>query len=117
MKPTTKSVPLPRFVRELFWEYGTARITYPKDRHLITKKVLAEGSWDAIRWLRRQIGDNGLRSWIIDHEARGLSPEQLRFWQLVLSLDASKVNRWIEIKKRNPWYARNHAGKSVVNAP
>lgn len=117
MKASTKSIPLPRFVRELFWEYESARISFPKDQHLITKKVLADGSWNAIRWLRRQIGDKGLRSWIVKHEARGLSPEQLRFWQLVLHLEPNKVDQWIEIKKRSPWYARNRPGKSIVNAP
>src|SRR5437016_4014739 len=116
MKVTTKRKPLPKFVRELLWEYEPGKISFPKDRHLVTKKVLAEGSWEAIRWLRRQIGDEGLRKWIVEHDAHGLSPEQLRFWQLVLRLDSEQVDKWIELKRQNPWYARSRVEKKAAHA-
>ena len=105
MKRVTKTVPLPSFVCELLWEFDVSKISFPKDAHTINK-ILSVGRWEAVEWLREQIGDSGIRSWIMEHEARGMSPSQLRFWESEVGLDPNKVAEWIRTKMKNPWYNR-----------
>lgn len=99
---------LPAFVRDLFWEYGTAALRWDRDRDLIVGRVLAVGTWEAVIWLRREVGEDGLREWIESHEGRGLSPPQLRYWQHTLKLPARQVDRWVERERTSVWGQRTH---------
>ena len=99
---------LPAFVRDLFWEYGTAALRWDRDRDLIVGRVLAAGTWEAVTWLRREVGAEGLRDWIESHEGRGLSPPQLRYWQHTLKLPARQVDRWVERERTSVWGQRTH---------
>ena len=90
MNPQTKqparSSTLPATLRPLFWDYDFAALNWENDRNLIMARVLTAGSWDAVTWLRSRVGDQALREWIERHQGRGLSPQQLRFWELILGL-------------------------------
>ena len=48
---------LPEQLRPLFWDYVFSQLSLAKDRDLIIRRVLSNGSWDAVRWLRKRLGD------------------------------------------------------------
>jgi hypothetical protein len=104
--PSARSSKLPRTLRALFWDYDFAALNWEEDRDLIIGRVLTSGSWDAVTWLRSRVGDRALREWIERHQGRGLSPQQLRFWELILSLPHRQVNAWLAAKERQIWDSR-----------
>ncbi|MCC6300335.1 MAG: hypothetical protein IT314_13655 [Anaerolineales bacterium] len=97
---------LPKSVRSYFWDYPSAKLSLKTDRDLIIRRVLVSGSWDSIQWLRRHVSDGDLREWLITHRGRGLSPRQLRFWEVVLDLPSSRVNRWVQTARNSVWGKR-----------
>jgi DNA-binding transcriptional ArsR family regulator len=100
------SISLPQSLRRYFWDYSFKELSWEKDRELIIRRLLTDGSWDSIIWLRKQIGDGGLRKWLIAHQGRGLSPRQLRFWTLVLALPRRQVDAWARTARSAPWSTR-----------
>jgi hypothetical protein len=100
----TKS--LPQKFRPFFWDYPFARLSIAKDSDLIIRRLLSSGSWDAIRWVRRTIGDRELRGWLVAHKGRGLSPRQLRFWEVIYDLPTRQVNSWIRASQNGVWEKR-----------
>lgn len=98
---------LPKHLRSLFWDYNFKDLTWNEDADLIAARVLAVGHWEAIRWLRRRLGDPGLRDWILRRRGRGLTPQQLRFWELILKLPHREVNAWLADPARRIWDRRN----------
>ena len=101
-----RSSRLPAMLRALFWDYDFDALTWEKDRDLITARVLASGGWDTVAWLRARVGDPALREWIERHRGRGLSPRQLRFWELILGLPHHQVNTWLATEEREIWEKR-----------
>jgi hypothetical protein len=104
MEKETRTLPAP--VRELFWDFDAKALRWERDRDLIIGRVLASGPWGTVKWLRAKAGDEDLRSWIERHQGRGLSPRQLRFWQLVLGLPARQVDGWLKSDRREIWDRR-----------
>lgn len=100
------SEPLPDALRGLFWEYDFEDLSWDEDRDLIFRRVLSDGPWEMVQWLRRRAGDAALREWIRERRGRPLSRRQLRFWQLILELPEAEVNAWLEAREPNPWERR-----------
>jgi hypothetical protein len=94
---------LPKKLRPFFWDYPFARLSVAKDRDLIIRRLFSSGSWDAVCWMRRQIGDQTLREWLIAHKGRGLTPRQLRFWGVVYNLPVRQVNSWVRAAQNGVW--------------
>jgi len=108
---TTKTTPsstedLPENVKTLFWDYDADTLDWATDWELITARILASGPWDAVQWLRDRLGDASLRDWITERRGRGLSPRQLRFWELILELPHREVNAWLSEQSKDPWHRR-----------
>lgn len=97
---------LPETLRKLFWDHDFDRLSWERDQDLITARVLVSGPWPSIRWLRRRLGDDGLKRWILSRHGRGLSPQQLRFWQLILDLPSQAVDTWLAAAATDPWHCR-----------
>ncbi|MGH7965224.1 MAG: DUF6922 domain-containing protein [Candidatus Binatia bacterium] len=97
---------LPAQLQALFWDYDFKALTWESDHDLITARVLASGTWDAVTWLRSRLGDHALRDWIERHQGRGLSPQQLRFWELILGLPHRQVDTWLAKEGRQIWDTR-----------
>jgi hypothetical protein len=93
-------------VQALFWDIPSRSLQWDQDRELIMSRILASGPWETVLWLRAEAGDEAIRSWIEQHEGKGLSPRQLRFWQLVLDLPASRVDQWLAKLDRKAWDQR-----------
>jgi len=97
---------LPNRLRPLFWDYDFNALTWEEDRDLVIKRILTSGDWNAINWLRSHIGDASLKEWIQQHQGDGLSPRQLRFWELVLEIPRRQVNAWLSMERQNTWEKR-----------
>ena len=97
---------MPSWLSNYFWDYSFGKLSWETDRDLITRRLLTEGSWEAITWLRKHLGDDGLRDWLIAHRGRGLSPRQLSFWSLILNLPPKQVAGWIRNSQNSPWSQR-----------
>jgi hypothetical protein len=97
---------LPEQLRPLFWDYKFYQLSITKDRDLIVRRVLSNGSWDAVRWLRKRLGDRELREWLINHHGRGLTARQLRFWGVLYDLPARQVNQWVRMAQTGVWGKR-----------
>lgn len=108
IRPSSSSS-LPPAIRALFWDRDGRKLSWEKDRDLILGRVLAVGTWDDIQWLRRLAGDGGVRDWLLRRRGGGLSPQQLRFWELILSLPRQEVDAWLKEPGRQVWDRRHAA--------
>ena len=106
LKPEPAPASLPKSLQRYFWDYSFKDISWRKDRDLIIRRLLTDGSWESILWLRKRIGDDSLRRWLIAHQARGLSPRQIRFWSLMLALPKLQVETWARTARSSPWSKR-----------
>ena len=107
--PGTKSpAKLPCLLRRFFWDYDIESLAWPRDRELIIGRVLTYVNWDAVTWLRSVAGDQALRQWIERYKGARMSPQQLRFWELILGLPHRSVNDWLEAQQRRLWDRRAH---------
>jgi hypothetical protein len=97
---------LPEMLRPLFWDSDFDQISWREHRDYVVRRVLSVGTWDAVCWLRGSLGDAVLRQWIEQHEGRGLSSRQLRFWELVLDLPCGLVDGWLISEGRRLWEGR-----------
>ena len=97
---------LPAFLRPLFWDADFAALSWERDRDFIAVRILAAGEWTAVQWLRRELGDDGIRALIERRGGRGLSPQQLRFWEIVLDLPHEQVTPWVGRAKEGTWAQR-----------
>jgi hypothetical protein len=99
---------LPARLRPFFWDHDFGRLRWERDVDLITGRLLADGDWEAVCWLRRRLGDAALRAWLERRQGAGLSPRQLRFWELILHLPRRTVSRWLAAPGRQVWDRRRH---------
>jgi hypothetical protein len=90
----TPAARLPKNLAPFFWDSPFEKLSWEADHEFIIRRLLTDGSWDAITWMRRQTGDAALRKWLIAHRARGLNPRQMRFWSLALALPMRQVKSW-----------------------
>jgi hypothetical protein len=100
------SYPLPVKLQPLFWDYDFHALTWDEDRDLVIARVLAAGDWDAVIWLRGHASDHLLRQWLQQRRGGGLSPQRLRFWELILRLSHRQVNTWLAAPGRLTWERR-----------
>jgi hypothetical protein len=98
--------PLPDWLHPYFWDVDFDSLSWQRHRDFILQRVLQTGSWDAVCWLRRTLGDGELRAWFLARKGARLEPRRLRFWQLVLRLPARTVDRWVASARDNPWLDR-----------
>ena len=94
---------LPESFRTLFWDCDFDRLKLSESIDFMVGRVLVNGSWHQICWLRETLGDARIRQWILDHHGRVLDRKQLRFWELVLDLPNGQVARWIANRSDAIW--------------
>jgi hypothetical protein len=97
---------VPPALQSLFWDCDFVQLDWHEHRDFIIRRVLAAGPWEAVCWLRTELGDPLLRDWIERHQGRSLSPQQLRFWELILDLPREAVDTWLRSEGRTIWEGR-----------
>lgn len=90
----------------LLWDYPARSIDPDTDRDLVVRRVTAEGGWREMSLLRSRVGDQAIREVIERTDARGLSPQRIRFWQLVLGLPARRADGWVRRARESTWARR-----------
>ena len=99
-------ISLPHSLAKFFWDCDFAALSWDEHQDFITRRLLRSGDWDALTWLRGQMGDPALRQWLEQQRGAGLSPRQLRFWEAILDLPHPKVTRWVRAAAAQPWERR-----------
>ncbi len=94
--------PIARF----FWDQDIASLNWEQHRNFIVRRLLQYGDLQSLRWLRSQIGDEGLRDWIVKRNGRGLDPRQIRYWALILNINSSLADEWVETSRKTLWEQR-----------
>jgi hypothetical protein len=90
----------------LFWDYPAGSIRPDLEGDQVVRRVAAEGGWLEMSLLRSRIGDQAIRDVIERTEARGLSPQRIRFWQLLLGLPARMADAWVRRERESTWARR-----------
>jgi hypothetical protein len=90
-------------LKKFFWDCDFSSLNWDSHRDFIIRRILTEGDWEALRWLRTEVGDEDLRLWLIRHEARGLSPRQTRYWALILDIDPVLTDKWVSTARQLIW--------------
>lgn len=97
---------LPRKLRPLFWELDTQALRWDADAGTILGRLLYEGGLEHVRIARSRFGDETIRNWIRHRRGRGLSPQRLRFWELILELPDGEADAWVRAARRSSWAGR-----------
>jgi hypothetical protein len=105
---STASDRLPEFLRRFFWDVPADALTWATWRNFIIGRLLRNGDGHAVEWLRAQLGDAALAEWLCANAGGRLPPARLRYWQLVLSLPAVDVDKWIAQHRGESWGTRVH---------
>jgi len=110
LKPRAATA-LPRSVASLFWDYPERRLSLARDRDrdLVIRRILAEGGLQHMRFIRRRVGDEAIREVLLRSQARGLSPQRIRFWQLLLDVPTRVANAWVRSAPAGTWARRRRA--------
>lgn len=106
-QPAAPAEPLPEVLRPFFWDVSFDALRWPRDREVVTARILTSGNWEATRWLRAQTGDEQLGRWIEKRRGRGLPVPRLRFWELIAGLDPVQVDAWLAEREEEPWSHRH----------
>lgn len=94
-------------VLRFFWDFDVSALSWEEHQNLIIRRLLGYGDLAAMRWLRAQMGDDLLRTWIVKRRARGLSPRQIRYWSLILDIDTAQADEWVKTAADSPWERRS----------
>lgn len=100
-------IQIPAFLSPFFWDCDYSTLRWKDHSDFIMKRILNNGSWDAVRWLRKEIGDEVIERWLVAHKGRGIEKRQLRFWEAILSLHHEEVSNWLNDPLRKIWDDRN----------
>jgi hypothetical protein len=71
---------LPEHLRSLFWQNRLEDISLFEHIDHVMLQVLAYGNRRQVNWLRRRLGDDGIRRWIVARKGRGLTRAQMSRW-------------------------------------
>jgi hypothetical protein len=110
--PATESAPLifskrlPKRLRQFFWDCRWSDVDPHRHAEFIAYRVLTDGDWPAIQWLRKTAGDATLCALVRRRRGRGLSRQQLRFWQAMWHLPRREVDAWLADRIDDTWDRR-----------
>lgn len=102
-----RTTPLPDGIRSLLHDTAPAGVSWEQHEDFLVDRILADGDWDSVRWLRRTAGDAAIRVRILATRGRRLSPRQIRLWQLLLDLPQDLVDTWLADPNRSVWDRRS----------
>ncbi|HVA91052.1 MAG TPA: hypothetical protein VNL71_14560 [Chloroflexota bacterium] len=106
--PTVSAPPisLPPSFRRLFWEYDFSQITWHTHATLILQRILGQGTWVDVCWLRDTIGTREIRRFLMRTRGKGIDRRFLRYWEATLNLPHEVVTGWIRDPGRQIWDGR-----------
>lgn len=72
-------------MRPLFWEVDLDALRLPEHADYVLERVMARGTWDAMRWLRATFDEAELASFL-ERKGHRLAPRERAYWRLVAGL-------------------------------
>lgn len=85
---------IPPAVVEALWSYDPEALDLEKDKHLIIRQVLNEGTEEAIEWMRRIYGVEDIKE-VIRMTSRGAwKKKSLALWELIYGISPERVTRF-----------------------
>jgi hypothetical protein len=93
-------------VASFFWDYDISLLTWERNQDFIIRRILQSGDFQSLRWLRTNLGDAQLRSWMINHNGHGLTPRQIRYWALMLDIQPDLADTWVKAASNTTWEKR-----------
>ena len=93
-------------IAKFFWDVDFSTVTWEQHRNFIVRRILQYGDLSSLRWLRLKMGDEGLRAWIVTHNGRGLNPRQVRYWALILNIESTLADQWVQTASETNWEKR-----------
>jgi hypothetical protein len=93
-------------VAKYFWDVDVSALSWEQNQNFIIRRILQTGDLESLRWLRARLGDTGMREWIVSHNARGLTPRQIRYWALILDIMPALADEWVETALATNWEQR-----------
>lgn len=93
-------------ITRYLWDTDVSSITWERYKNFIVRRILQYGDFQSWRWLRTQLGDKELRDWIVAHNARGLTPRQIRYWALILDIESTLADEWVKAATNTIWEQR-----------
>lgn len=106
MTAPVSTTTLPEALRRYFWDVDPNALAWPQWREFIIRRLLRLGGREAVQWLLTRVTPPELADWLRAHRGGGLSPQRLRYWQLMLNLPAADVDTWIAKTNSESWGAR-----------
>jgi hypothetical protein len=96
-------------MRWLLWDCDPDSLDPREHGSFLIRRILESGDWNAITWLRRQVGDTAILEWFVSKRGGGLDPRRLRFWELILDLPKGAVDEWVAKTRLSTWHNRMSA--------
>ena len=93
-------------VAKYFWDSDITSLSWERNKNFIIRRILEHGDYDSLHWLRAQLGDAGLRAWIIARNGKGLTPRQVRYWALILDIESHLADQWVKTASETLWELR-----------
>lgn len=84
------------FLYPLFWEYDPATLDIAAHADLIIGRIMEQGDWAAMRWLRQTYPLERLVTFLEGRGRRILPPRELNYWALVCGVDGERRRQWVE---------------------
>lgn len=84
------------FLHPLFWEYDPATLDIAAHADLIIGRIMEQGDWAAMRWLRQAYPVERLVQFLEGRGRRTLPPRELNYWALVCGVDEDRRCQWVE---------------------
>ena len=90
---------LPPELHRYFWDTDPKKLDINKYRQFVIERILEFGDEHAIRWLRKNFGDEAIKEVVC--ESRRISRRTANFWRLILDIPKEKV-ACLSRRSRNP---------------
>lgn len=90
----------------LLWDVPAERVDGAAHREFLIGRALGHGSVDAIRALRRDLGDTAIRDHLERTRGRKIDRRRLRYFEAILDLDRAAVDSWLADPSRRIWDGR-----------
>jgi hypothetical protein len=89
-----------------FWDQELSSLNWEQHQDFIIKRILQYGDLASLRWLRSHLGDEKLRNWIMARKGGGLSPRQIRYWEIILDIKPALADQWVKAANQSIWENR-----------
>ena len=71
----------------MLWDVDLAAFDFDSASALVLERVMARGTWEAMKWLRGRYSNDVLAEFVRTRGVRALAPRDLAYWALVCDVD------------------------------